>query len=76
MLLGQRRHHEPRVGSLGQVLGLGHHPPLPAPTVQRPIPNVREDARRLPGCLELPPGLLQRLGDQLSSRLFWASPNR
>ena len=55
----QRRDHEPRVGPLGQVLGLGHHPPLAAPTVQRLIPELGEDPGRLLGRLELLPGLLQ-----------------
>jgi len=36
-LAAQRRHHKPRIGALGQVLGLGHHPPRPRPTLARLI---------------------------------------
>ena len=55
----QRCHHEAGVGSLVQVFGLGHDPPLAAPSVHGLIPQVGEDAGRLLGRLVLLPSLFR-----------------
>src|ERR1017187_5933852 len=47
----QRRHHEPRILSLFQVFGLGHHPPRTTPTLPRLIDELFEQARRAAGLL-------------------------
>ena len=70
----QRCHHKPGVGSLLQMLGLGHDPPLTAPGVQGLILQLREDAGRLLGCFVLLPSLLQLLGDQLEQPWILGQP--
>src|ERR1039458_7584554 len=48
-----RGHHEPRVLSLFQVFGLGHHPPRAAPTLPRLIDELFEQPGRATGLLVL-----------------------
>ncbi|AGA25936.1 hypothetical protein Sinac_1557 [Singulisphaera acidiphila DSM 18658] len=49
----ERRDHEPRVGPLAQMLGLGHHPTFSAPGLLRLITQLGEDPGRLFRRLEL-----------------------
>jgi site-specific DNA recombinase len=63
LVLRQARDDEARVGTLGQVLGLGHHAPLPAPALSRPVANLAKDARRPARDLGGDLGTLHREGD-------------
>src|SRR3982751_1743578 len=61
----KRRDHEPRIGALLQVLGLGHHPAFPAPGLERLIAQLGEDT-----------GRLLRLLVPLSGLLLWGGDGR
>ena len=69
-LLGNRLpakagHHEARIAAVGtpQPLGLGHHPALVAPRVQRPVAELPKPPRCSPGRRSAEPRLAQRLAD-------------
>ena len=60
-------HHEARIAAAGarELLGLGHHPALAAPGVERPAAQFPEPPRRLPGRRTAAPRLAERLVDAL-----------
>ena len=64
-LAAQAGHHEARVGPLGQMFRLGHHPTGATPRLARPIAKLPEPPRWLTGVRLAAAGLAQGLVDPL-----------